>query len=124
MPIEIIQVLDCHPAVDAFVCFNTIPHGKHESIAWQKLFPFGSPLAKYGGGSLSGKPLLLPVCERISVLRGAGITKPINMSGGITHPRDVILAKKAGADGISVATALARRPWNVRAIIESVHKIF
>lgn len=123
-PLEAIYEISRHPACDALVCFNTIPYGKHESIAWQKFFPFGSPLAKYGGGGLSGKPLLPFVCERIRGLRGLGITKPINASGGILHPRDVVLVKKAGADGISIATALALRPWNVCGIIARAHEIF
>lgn len=123
-PIEAVYEISRHPACDALVCFNTIPYEKHEYVAWQKLFPFGSPLVKYGGGGLSGAPLLPLVCERIRALRGQGITKPINASGGILHPRDVVSAKKAGADGISIATALVFRPWNVRAIYECAHKIF
>lgn len=122
-PPEVIYEISRHPACDALVCFNTIPYGKHERIAWRKLFPFGSPLAKYGSGGLSGKPLLPLVCERIRGLRGLGIIKPINASGGILHPRDVDWVKKAGADGISLATALVQRPWRIQSIVERAHNI-
>lgn len=126
MPIEVAKEIAEHFACDALVCSNTIPYGAHRSINWRRHSSFlgNSPLVKYGGGGLSGKPLLPLVCEWVMEARSSGIAKPINVGGGILHPRDVDAVKRAGADGISIATALALRPWRVHAIYARAYEVF
>ena len=125
--VEVVCKICEHPACDAIIISNTIPWGKEEKkIPWTKLFgnKGESPLARYGGGGLSGAPLLPLICDWIKAARKAGITKPINAGGGILHPRDVDRVKAAGADGISVASALMLRPWRLSRIIGRAHEVF
>lgn len=119
--VDVVKKITEHPACDAILVSNTIPYGKHASIDW---YSDVSPLAQYGGGGLSGAQLLSPVCEWIKLARKAGITKPINAGGGILCSADVDQVKKAGADGISIATAVTLRPWRLRSILERANEVF
>lgn len=120
--VEAVKLVASHPACDAIQVSNTIPYGKHEEINWWQ--GKVSPLARYGGGGLSGAQLLWPVCDWIKTAREAGITKPINAGGGILCWQHVDRMKEAGANGISVATAVALRPWLLRSILERANEIF
>ncbi len=125
--VEVVQKICEHPACDAIIISNTLPWGsKGTGVSWGSLFGSGekSPLAKYGGGGLSGAPLLPLVCDWIYYARKAGITKPINAGGGILHPRDVDRVKASGADGISVASVCVLRPWRLRKIVDRAHEVF
>lgn len=109
---------------DSLTISNTIPYGS-PGIDWEKLFgQKTSPLEKYGGGGLSGKPILPIVLKKITDLRRLGITMPIKGSGGILSPGDVDLMKKAGASAVEIGSALILRPWRVPAIIERAKQIF
>lgn len=119
--VDVVKKIAEHPACDAILISNTIPYGKHASIDW---YSDVSPLAQYGGGGLSGAQLLSPVCEWIKAARAAGITKPINAGGGILCAEDIDFVKEAGADGISIATAVALRPWRLRSILERAEQVF
>lgn len=123
VPVDVVKKIAEHPACDAIHISNTIPYGKiPEKIHWWtgKV----SPLAPYGGGGLSGSQLLPLVCEWVKEARRAGITKPINAGGGVLSARDVYRLKEAGADGISIATAVALRPWRLRSILERAEEVF
>ena len=126
LPVEAALKISKHSACDALCVSNTIPWGALPSlINWQELFGSDeSPLKKYGGGGLSGTPLL-PLVERwVKSARFAGITKPINAGGGILHPDDVGTLFEAGADSVFVGSVSFLRPWRVRAIIKRARQIY
>ncbi len=121
-PVEVVKVLAEHPACDAIHTTNTIPYGKHEKIRWR--WGDVSPLAKYGGGGYSGAQLFPLVCEWVKEARAAGITVPINVGGGISHPRQIDQVAEVGGNGISIATVVAQCPWKLRSILERAHQVF
>ena len=82
-----------------------------------------SPLAKYGGGGISGRPLRALVCEWILRLRYAGFTKPINGGGGILSPEDAEHYRQAGASSIFLGSVAVLRPWRVRGIIRRANEL-
>lgn len=110
---------------DVLTVSNTIPYGTPNlGINWEKMFGKESPLKKYGGGGLSGKPVLPLVLKKIEELRTAGVTMPIKGSGGILEPNDVYLMNKAGANAIEIGGGLILRPWRVKKIIERANFLF
>ncbi|MEK7531737.1 MAG: hypothetical protein AAB545_02305 [Patescibacteria group bacterium] len=128
---EVARDLVKHPACMGLHISNTLLFGETPILAgrpfdWR---PFArkdgtSRLKKYGGGGLSGKPLLKPVCQWVRHARKIGIDKPINAGGGILHRDDIDLFKQCGADGISFASVAVLRPWNIASIIERAHQLF
>lgn len=116
-PIKAVLQLNDHPCCDAICVSNTLPFG-WQGVNWQSVWgSTTSPLAKLGGGGLSGRTLRLLVCEWIRRLRDAGFTKPINGGGGILCPMDVEYYRNAGASSIFVGSVAALRPWQVKGII-------
>ncbi|MGD0576532.1 MAG: hypothetical protein ABSA74_00445 [Candidatus Staskawiczbacteria bacterium] len=111
---------------DALCMSNTIPWGKlPDKINWKKLFGSNiSPLAKFGGGGLSGKPLLELVIEWVRQAKYAGIGKPINAGGGIFSAEDLALLYYAGASSVFIGTVVNLRPWRVRGIVHCARQIF
>lgn len=87
---------------------------------WKKVSLTGgleSPLAKYGGGGISG-PYLLPfVVNRIRRYRQAGFAKHINGGGGVSCVADAKWLFEAGADSIFWGTVANYAPWQVPRII-------
>lgn len=103
---------------DAISVSNTIPYGQlPDDIDWEELFGKESPLKKYGGGGLSGRPLLPIVARWITRARRAGIAIPIIGGGGILSKEDVDLIKGAGASAVSICSAAILKPWKVADII-------
>src|SRR3989338_2662201 len=95
-PIEAVLQLNDNPNCDAICVSNTLPFG-WQGVDWQSVWGSKtSPLAKLGGGGLSGRILCPLVCEWIASLRDAGFTKPINGGGGILCPEDVIRYHNVG----------------------------
>ena len=122
-PIEAVMQLNDNPNCDAICVSNTLPFG-WEGVDWQKVWGSEtSPLAKLGGGGLSGKALRPLVCEWIRRLREAGFTKPINGGGGILSSEDVDAYHTAGASSIFLGTAAVVRPWRVRKIIRRANSL-
>ena len=111
---------------DAISTTNTIPWFKlPERIDWLGLFGSSkSPLYKYGGGGLSGWPLLPIVLDQIKAMRQAGIKVPIIGGGGILKESDVFLFKKAGADAVSIGSVALLRPHRVKSIIKAANLVF
>jgi dihydroorotate dehydrogenase len=117
--------------VAGLVVSNTIPWGKLPGeIDWHGLFgprkflaKLESPLAKYGGGALSGAPLLPLVAEWLQEAKNCGVTKPIAAGGGVLHPRDVDVLVNAGARAICVGSAAILRPWRVGSIVRRAHEL-
>lgn len=103
---------------DAISVSNTIPYGQlPDDIDWEDLFGKESPLKKYGGGGLSGQPLLPITASWITKARHAGIAIPIIGGGGILSEEDVDLIKAAGANAMSISSVAILRPWKVADII-------
>lgn len=111
---------------DAICVSNTIPWGKlPEQINWRNLFGSDvSPLAHFGGGGLSGWPLLSLVCKWVRDARKCGINIPINAGGGILCPDDVDRLKDAGASSVFLGSGMLLRPHRVKKIIERAYKLY
>jgi len=97
-PVTIAARIAEHPGCDALVVSNTIPWGQlPERIDWKGLFGSNvSPLARFGGGGLSGAPLLSIVADWLIDARGSGIKKPIVGGGGILTKADADVLIDAG----------------------------
>jgi len=123
-PLEPIIALQDHEAFDALSVSNTIPWGKlPEEIPWSKLWGSEtSPLAEFGGGGLSGKPLLPIVTRYIENLRECGFRKPIIGGGGILSKGDADKMLDAGADAVELGSVSILRPWRVQRIIDHVNR--
>lgn len=116
LPIDKALIISRHRACSGICMSNTIPFGKVLSPEWWHqhfgaLTPADSPLDEFGGGGLSGKPLLNLVIDWIKKARAAGITCHINACGGILGPIDAIRCLLAGADSISLGSIALLRPW-------------
>ncbi|MHA1988308.1 MAG: HisA/HisF-related TIM barrel protein [Promethearchaeota archaeon] len=114
--LEISKLKNC----DAICVSNTIPWGRMpKEIDWNKLFGKDiSPLKKYGGGGLSGKPISHLVCNWVNDIKKKGIKKPIMAGGGILSKNDVINLYKAGADSIFIGSIAILRPWRIKSVIK------
>jgi len=122
-PIQAVRELNNHPGCDAICVSNTLPFG-WQSVDWQNVWGSEtSPLAKLGGGGLSGKTLCPLVCEWITRLRDAGFTKPINGGGGILCPENVKRYHGAEASSIFLGSVAVLRPWRVGAIIKQANNL-
>lgn len=104
------------------------------SVAWKDIPPearevfFGtedSPLARFGGGAISGKYLFPLVREWIRQFRHQhqGIAKPIIAGGGILRARNVVELADIGATAISPGTIAILRPWNLSRVIRTANKV-
>lgn len=128
-PVEEVKKICDSPYCDAICVSNTVPWRKlPDKIDWEGLFGTNkSPLAKFGGGGLSGKPLFDPLVDWIFQARKAGIKKPINAGGGILHPCDVDILFRVLVDknsSVSIGSVAILRPWRVEKIIMKAYKIF
>ena len=122
-PIQAIRELNDHPSCDAICVSNTLPFG-WQRVDWQSVWGSKtSPLAKLGGGGLSGKTLRPLVCEWIKRLRDAGFTKPINGGGGILCPKDVEYYHDAGASSVFLGSVAVLRPWRVKTIVSHANNL-
>lgn len=116
-PISAIRELEAHPHCDAICVSNTLPFG-WEGADWKRVWGSKySPLARFGGGGLSGAPLRPFVCGWITRLREAGFRKPINGGGGVLSVSDVEAYRRAGASSVFIGSVATLRPWRVRSII-------
>lgn len=108
---------------DCLTCSNTIPWGKlPELINWPDLFGSDeSPLKKYGGGGLSGKPLKPIVESWLRKVRSARVTMPVKAGGGVLGPDDALDFLRAGADGVEIGAMSQLRPFRVRDTIEAIN---
>jgi len=123
LPVEAAREIARDPNCDALCNSNTIPWGAlPELIDWKGLFGSDeSPLKEYGGGGLSGRPLMRLTQGWVAQARAAGITKPINAGGGIMYPEDVDILMWAGASSVFVGSVAMLRGWRVRSIIRQAH---
>lgn len=124
---ETAVTLSSHSQCGGICVSNTLPWSALKW--WQKalyfpssIFTGKSPLDHFGGGGLSGKPLLPLVEQWIYEARLAGFTKHINAGGGILCADDVDRLKKANS--ISVGSVAALRPWRLHKIRERAYEVF
>jgi len=125
--IALLKKIEDNKLCDIITVSNTIPYGTYdEKINWQHLLGCSvSPLAKYGGGGLSGKIIFSLVAKKILEMRISGeIKMPIKGGGGIMTAERVNLMKFVGANAIEFATVSMLRPWRVKKIIKRANKIF
>ncbi len=114
-----------HPACDALCVSNTIPWGEMaDRIDWMGLFGARSPLERFGGGGLSGAPLLALVADWVTEARHDGITLPINAGGGILRPMDAEVLRQAGASSVFVGTIAMLRGWRLARTIQDANRLF
>ena len=115
---------------DAICITNTIPFGEMpDKIDWNKVFgsdkKTDSPLAKYGGGGLSGKILFPLLCEWLKESEKHDIQKPIIAGGGIMSSRDVrTLSRFKNVKAISPGSVIFLRPLSLPGIIKTANNIF
>ncbi|MFM2357733.1 MAG: Dihydroorotate dehydrogenase [Candidatus Parcubacteria bacterium] len=131
----VVREIASHEACDSVCVSNTIPWSKLEDmISWRKLFRLQgegshvtleeSPLKQFGGGGLSGWPLLQIVSRWIREFRAIGFEKHINAGGGIMSRDDVYVMKYAGADSVFIGSVAVLRPWRVKGIIREARRAF
>ena len=114
-----------HPACDALCVSNTIPWGEMgDRIDWSGLFGARSPLERFGGGGLSGAPLLPLVAEWVTAARREGVAVPINAGGGILGPADVDVLHRVGASSVFVGTIAMLRGWRLARTIRHAKRLF
>jgi len=125
-PADKVKAISEHKACDAICVSNTIPWGKLPNrIDWKGLFGSDiSPLAEFGGGGLSGWPLLQLVAEWVNTARTCGIRKSICAGGGILSRRDLRPLRNAGASSVFVGSVATLRPLRIQGIVEEARNLF
>ena len=124
-PVAEARAIAEHPACDALCVSNTIPWGEMaDRIDWEGLFGARSPLARFGGGGLSGAPMLPLVAEWVAEARAGGIALPINAGGGILRPADAEVLHRVGASSVFVGTIAMLRGWRLARTIRHANRMF
>lgn len=124
LPVEAAVKIAEHPCCDALCISNTVPWGQlSDEIDWKGLFGTDeSPLKEFGGGGISGKPLLPLVEKWVRDARSLGLTKPINAGGGILSFPDAQQLFKAGANSIFIGSMALLRGWRVQRTTRAIHR--
>jgi len=121
VPPKVAMEIGNNPLCDALCVSNTIPYGAlPDRIDWKKLFGPVSPLAKFGGGGLSGKPLLPLLLEWLKEIRDLGFTKPSTPAEAF-FPRRRRKSFLRCADSIFLGSIAFLRPWRVRRIVRKIN---
>ena len=125
LPVELAIAVAEHQGCDALCVSNSIAWGElPDKIDWASIFGDESPLAEFGGGGLSGAPLLPVVAEWVREARLQGLRKPINAGGGILRSRDVDVLFKSGASSIFVGSVAILRGWRLQWIIRRGNHLY
>lgn len=118
---EVLRIQD-QVACSALAISNTLPWGAPQ-INWQYMFGSDkSPLAKFGGGGLSGRPLFPLLIDYLSTLRAMGWEKPIVAGGGILSTQDIDNVFAHGADAIELGSVSLLKPWRVQKLVDYANK--
>lgn len=127
MPNKVIKEIWQKGLCDLITISNTIKYGTEGfGINWKKLFWWRktSPLAEYGGGGLSGRPLFKPLCEKIMSIRRDCVQIPIKAGGGIFSVSNIRAIRAYGANAIELGTVISLRPWRIRRLVEEAKRLF
>lgn len=101
--------------ISALCISNTIPWGQlPNDIDWHGLFGEISPLAKYGGGGISGAPLIPLLWNR---LWRTNFPFPIIATAGQSI-ECIDLLQSVGVDIFEIGTITMLRPWRVKGMIK------
>lgn len=124
-PIRTVARIAEHPDCDAVCVSNTIPWGQVDPDVRNAFCGSQtSPLAKYGGGGLSGAPIFPLVLDWVKRAYQERFPKPINAGGGILGPKDVERLRDAGASSVFLGSIAMLRGWRVRKTIRAAHQCF
>ena len=124
--VDTVRKIALHPLVSAIEVSNTLKWGRlPDRVDWAGLFGPVSPLAEYGGGGLSGAPLLPIVKDWVFRARNQGITRPLILGGGVMNRVDALELSAWGSSlvnrgAVSIGSVAILRPWRVRGIIRSL----
>lgn len=124
---DVVRTIADHPACDAICVSNTIPYGEFPNdIDWEKICGKESPLKKYGGGGLSGRPLFPLLCRWLTDIHNdVSFPKPILAGGGIMSNKDIVtLSKFDYVTGVSIGSGVIRYPWRVQGMIKTANRLF
>jgi dihydroorotate dehydrogenase len=117
----------CNHHLGAICLSNTIHWDDLPRVGIDRQELFGtdiSPLHEFGGGALSGKPLLPLVIEWLNKAKLANIDTHICAGGGIMSSDEIVSLFLAGADSVSLGCVGTLRPRRVQAIIRKAQRLF
>ncbi len=122
-PIE--KILELENFIDAVSLGNSLPWDSLSDELKVELFgSITSPLKKYGGGGLSGRPLLPYTLRALGELRWMGFRKPIIAGGGIMDENAIHQVFEVGADAVELGSVCFLRPWRVESMIQTANNCF
>jgi len=114
------QIVNLEKWCDIITCSNTIPFGAFpDKINWNKY----KGLEQFGGGGLSGAPILPFVLDWIKSARTVSDIE-IKGCGGIMSKNDVVKMQAAGVDAIELGIVKLLRPWRVKSIINKCDELW
>ncbi len=126
LPLEAALRVAALPGCDALCMTNAIRWGLlPDKIRWKEIFGTTvSPLERYGGGGLSGSPLLPLVAAWVHIAKAHGLRKPVNAGGGILGPEDAEMLRSWGADSVFLGSIAMLRGWRVRQTIRETRALY
>jgi dihydroorotate dehydrogenase len=112
-----------NPNVAAITFANSAHFGVlPDRIDWKGIFGTDvSPLASFGGGSLSGWPLNPIVAHWIFMFRHYNQTFPLIACGGLRFGADAVRLLICGANMVQIGSTAMLRPWRVQPIIRDAN---
>lgn len=122
VPVSTAMEVASHKNCSAVTISNTLPWGKlPDRVDWKSLFGETSPLADFGGGGLSGSPLLPLIYDWVNEAHAKSFPVPIIAGGGILSAGDAFSLILAGASAIEIGSVAIVRPWRVAKIIRDTN---
>lgn len=120
---------------DAVFISGAVPWGEMpDEINWRAIFGerrgalVTSPLDKFGGGGLSGAPVMPILANWVRSAKRIGLRIPISVGGGILACGNIDTLVAAGldltVDAVFICPATVLRPWRVRKIICRAHQLY
>ncbi len=126
-PPELIKWVMLLPECDAVSVANTL-HFSSALLDRQKLFGTEiSPLARFGGGGLSGPPLFPLLIDWLGLMMREQPTKPLIVGGGVFSKEDVRTIYRLARSivrGVKLGTVGLYRPWRVQGMIREINRLF
>jgi len=126
-PVQVAKKIADDPNCDAICVSNAIHWDDLDKVGidCEELFSTNiSPLAEFGGGGLSGKPLFPLVVDWLIRSRRIGTGKPILVGGGVSCSDDVNAIHYFGGSAIFIGSVVNLRWWRTRKIVARAHQLF